>query len=284
MSDMKDELGHRMKDLESRETERRFLPYIPLYARIDGRSFSRFTKKAKRPFDPSITSAMRAATVALIEQTKPLIAYMQSDEISLVWETTDPNEQMFFNGKVQKLTSVLSGIATAGFIRCLVNDPEWNKNHPNWLDRLPHFDARVCQMPTRSEASNMFVWRESDARKNAITMVASTMFSHKALHGKSGEEKLKMIAEKESETGVAFDRFPASLRRGTFIRRETILATISDEQIAAMPAHVRPEPGTTFARSVIRDINMPPFNQVINRVGVIFDGEEPRVADNEIPE
>ena len=98
------------------------------------------------------------------------------------------------------------------------------------------------------------------------------------LHGKSGAEKLEMIAGVKD--GLKFDELPASLRRGTFIRRESVLTAISDEQIAAMPEHVRPAPGTTVIRSVIRDINMPPFNQVVNRVGVIFDGESPRVVDD----
>jgi len=37
-------IGDRMKDYESYETNRRFLPNLPIYARIDGHGFSRFTQ------------------------------------------------------------------------------------------------------------------------------------------------------------------------------------------------------------------------------------------------
>ena len=39
-----DALGDRMKAYERQETEQRFIPLLPIYARIDGRGFSKFTK------------------------------------------------------------------------------------------------------------------------------------------------------------------------------------------------------------------------------------------------
>lgn len=274
-----DEFGARMKEYEARETGRKFLPYIPVYARIDGRSFSKFTKKANRPFDDSITEAMHAATRALIEQTGATIGYTQSDEISLVWEVTEPGEAMMFDGKVQKMTSVLAGIATAAFMRSLFNDDVWNANHPNWMNKMPHFDARVIQLPNRTEAANMFLWRESDARKNAITMVASSLFSHKELHGKSGKEKLKMIESKD----VDFDSFPVHNRRGAFMRRETFPMVMSEELRMSIPEKSRPEKGVEVTRSRIEIIEMPPFNAVFNRERVIFDGHWPDSDRHSLP-
>ena len=178
---------------------------------------------------------------------------------------------MFFAGKVQKITSVVAGIATAAFIRELIKDADWNNAHPNWIDRLPHFDARVLQVPNRTEAANMFLWREADARKNAITMVASSIYSHKELQGKSGKDKLAMIAEK----GMVFDHFPASLRQGAFMRRVVRDVAIPEEQRLSIPERHRPEAGTMVPRSNIEVIDMPQFNLVFNRNEVIFDGAEP---------
>ncbi len=270
-----------MKEYEFRETGRQFLPYIPVYARIDGRSFSKFTKGCEKPFDSSIRGAMHAATAALIEQTKAKIGYVQSDEISLVWETTEPGEDMFFSGKVQKLCSVLSGIATAAFIRHLVQDGVWNKAHPKWLEKLPHFDARVCQMPNRTEASNMFLWREADAAKNGITMIASSMFSHKALHGKSGREKIAMINTEAAATGtrIPYESYSAISQRGAFMRRALKELPIPEAQRMAIPEHARPEPGVMVSRGSVDVIDMPPFNKVQNRNEVIFDGAEPICLD-----
>ena len=46
-----DALGDRMKAYERQETELRFIPLLPIYARIDGRGFSKFTKGFARPYD-----------------------------------------------------------------------------------------------------------------------------------------------------------------------------------------------------------------------------------------
>lgn len=270
---MKDEMGNRLKGYEARETERKFLPYIPVYARIDGRSFSKFTKNAIRPFDSSITNAMHTATRALVEQTGAEIGYVQSDEISLVWETKEPNEGMFFDGKVQKMCSVLAGIATAAFIKALIEDKDWNERNPTWLAKMPHFDARVIQLPNRVEAANMFLWREMDARKNAISMVAHSMFSHKSLQGQSGKTKLEMIMKE----GFDFDGLPASAKRGVFMRRVIKDVPLSEEIRIRIPEKSRPEQGATVTRSAVDIIEMPPFNTVQNRVEVIFDGATPIV-------
>lgn len=60
-----DDLGDRMKFLEGFETARRFLPGLPLYARIDGRGFSKFTKNMARPFDEQMVRAMVDTTKIL---------------------------------------------------------------------------------------------------------------------------------------------------------------------------------------------------------------------------
>lgn len=170
---MADALGDRMKDYETQECARRFLPMLPVYARIDGRSFSRFTRDFARPFDERISKAMIETTKGLVDHTHARISYTQSDEISLVWLGDTYESGIFFDGKIMKMASVLAGLATALFINAL----------PSYGERLPHFDCRVLQLPNRAEATNMFLWRELDATKNAISMAARAYYSHKALVG-----------------------------------------------------------------------------------------------------
>ncbi len=261
-----DALGDRMKDFESRETSRRFLPYIPVYARIDGRGFSKFTRGTDKPFDAAISAAMVAATRHLVEKTHAKIGYVQSDEISLVWTTTEPEEELFFKGKVQKMASVLAGMATAAFIKALLEG-----DRADWVSRLPHFDARVIQLPNREEAANMILWREMDARKNAISMAAHAHFSHKSLHGLNGREKLDRLAE----AGVDFDAYPVAFRRGVFLRREVRETVLPESVRLSIPEKSRPEAGAVFQRSSVEILDMPQFNQVANRAEVIFDKAQP---------
>lgn len=87
------DLGDRMKAYENVETGRRFTPLLPVYARIDGRSFHAFTHGMDRPFDDKLISVMRETTRRLVEETDALVGYTQSDEISLLWYRDDPKSQ-----------------------------------------------------------------------------------------------------------------------------------------------------------------------------------------------
>lgn len=267
---MIDELGDRMKMLESYETGRRFLPLLPVYARIDGRGFSKFTRDMHRPYDHRMSSCMIETVRALVEHTHARIGYTQSDEISLVWQADSYENGIFFDGKVQKMVSVLAGLATAAFTRAVLDSKDGAFRA--YAERLPHFDCRVFQLPSRTEAANAFVWRAKDASRNAITMVAQHHFSHKALQNKSTRDMLAMLAEKDVHFATDFPDF---FKHGTFVRRVTETRALSAAELARIPESKRPEPGHTFARSAVRPLPMPPFVLVKNREGVIFDGEDP---------
>jgi tRNA(His) guanylyltransferase len=256
----KDDFGNRMKAYEAVETARKLDPMQPIYARIDGRSFSRFTSGMDRPFDAGMTSAMIETTKHLVHETHARIGYTQSDEISLVWLSDSPESDVVFSGKLQKMTSVLASMAAAKFARVCPAGYE---------DRMPHFDCRVFQLPSKEEASNAFLWRAMDARKNAISMVAQSKFSHKKLHGKDQKAMLAML----TEIGVEFDDFPASFRCGSFVRRFTVERLLSLDELERIPEKHRPE--GPVMRNEMRVIDMPPFNRVSNRVEVIFDAADP---------
>ena len=64
----KDSLGDRMKGYERRETNRRFMNFAPVIARMDGRGFSKWTKGLERPYDKELSAAMVAVTRRLVEQ------------------------------------------------------------------------------------------------------------------------------------------------------------------------------------------------------------------------
>lgn len=268
---MQDNLGDRMKLFESRESDRRLLPTLPVYARIDGRSFSAFTRGMKRPYDPAMTEVMVRTTEALVEETQARIGYTQSDEISLVWQSERFDSSIFFDHRISKMTSVLAAYATASFILAL-------QDEGTYADRIrqrPHFDCRVFQLPSRVEAANAFLWREQDAAKNAVSMAARSVYSHKALDHKSGPEMQEMLFAK----GINFNDYPAFFKRGTFVRREAIWREFTDEERDAIPEKHRPEPGAKVQRSKIVRLDMPRFGSVTNRDAVIFDGAAPIIAE-----
>lgn len=261
----KDDLGDRMKTYEWTETSRRIEDGLPIYARIDGRGFSRFTRHMQRPFDPRMTRCMIETAKHLVDKTHADIGYVQSDEISLVWAASGQGSDRFFSGKIQKMCSVLASMAAARF--AVEYAGEFNEISRDF----PHFDCRVIAMPNNAEATNMLLWREMDARKNAVSMAARHFFSHRDLQGKSTKEMVEMMLTR----GQAMDDYPVSFTRGTWIKRATALRELSDGEMSRIPEKHRPSLGTLVERSRIDVISMPPFNTVANRERVVFGGEQP---------
>ena len=271
----KDNMGDRLKGYEAAEAGRKFMPLLPVYARIDGRSFSKFTKNMNRPYDERMSRCMIETTKYLVEQTHALIGYTQSDEISLAWYSDSVDSQIFFDGKIQKMVSVLAGMASTAFFANYLNTFSASSDdyYVN-LQNLPCFDCRVFQLPNKSELANTFLWREMDATKNAISMAARAHFSHKDLHGKNGSEMQEMMWQ----AGTNFNDYPAFFKRGTFVRRELVDHELSAGEYANIPERHRPN-GMTVKRHKIVELDMPPFSRVDNRVEVIFDGEPPFVIE-----
>lgn len=260
----KDEFGDRMKLFELQETGRQFMRLLPIYARIDGKCFSKFTRGMKRPYDVDMSRCMIETTKYLVKETGARIGYCQSDEISLIWYSDSYDSQVFFNGRVFKMTSVLAAMATSAFTL------EGLKAFPDRVQRMrPVFDCRIFQLPNLVEASNALLWREMDATKNAVSMAARSMFSHKELDGQGRADMHEMMFQK----GHNFNDYPAFFKRGTFVQRKQVLRTLTDDEIKRIPPDRVPT-GPVLRHEIV-ELDMPSFRTVKNRVGVIFDGEPP---------
>jgi tRNA(His) 5'-end guanylyltransferase len=272
-----DDFGNRMKDYEGAEAERRLIPMLPVCARLDGRCFSKFTQKMKRPYDERLSRLMIEVTKHLVKETNACIGYTQSDEISLVWYYKEYNSEMMFSRKVHKLTSILASECTAHF-NWMFYRPGFFGD-PGWLSRSdvkPRpavFDCRVWQVPTTAEAANVFLWREQDATKNAISMAAQSVYSHKQLQNKNGSEMKKMLSQKD----IDFNDYPSFFKRGTFVQRREKTCKLTPKEIIELPPHhaARKNPDLKFMRTEIVILEMPKFSSVKNRENVIFKREEP---------
>lgn len=268
---MRDDLGDRMKLYEGQESGRRFMPKLPILARLDGRSFHSFCKGLDRPFDERFKDLMVHATKYLVEETNALVGYRQSDEITLCWYSDDIKSQVFFDGRIQKMTSILAAMATARFNRLL------SEYLPDKAHLMPTFDCRVWQVPTLEEAANVFVWREQDAVRNSIQMVGQANFSHKQLQGKGCNEIQEMLFQ---EKGINWSNYPAWARRGTYVRKIRVARPFSAAEIDKLPAkhEARTNPDLKVERWVWDDREMPKIVLVTNRVETLFRGEDPIVV------
>lgn len=269
MGNKNDSFGNRMKIYEQAEAGRKTCPLLPVLIRLDGKGFSKWTKGLKRPYDEKLTNIMVNVTKILVEELNAKIGYTQSDEITLLLYSDSISSEIYFSGKIQKLVSVSSSIATANFNKyASVEFP----NKP-----LAFFDSRVWSVPTKTEAINSILWREKDATKNSISMAARYYYSHKKLMNKNSSELQEMLFEKD----VNWNNYPSFFKRGTYVQRKVKKMKFNVEEIDKLPKNhnARKDPNMTINRSVVEIIDMPPLLKVINKEGVIFKGEYPIMSE-----
>jgi tRNA(His) guanylyltransferase len=225
-------LGDRMKAYETPSTTRVAFKGQPLVVRLDGKSFHTYTKGLKRPYDERLSNLMVETMAELVDRFNANVGYVQSDEITLVWLTTpDGTVELPFAGRFQKLESLLAGFTSAFFARKAL------EVFPEKAHLVPYFDARAFIVPTVQEAYHAVLWRQQDCTKNAISMAAQSMFSHKELQGRSGPQMQEMMWKK---FGVNFNDYPAFFKRGTFARRVKEERVLTEEQLAKIPEGRRP--------------------------------------------
>lgn len=263
-----DDLGDRMKSYEAAESSRHLMPLLPICVRIDGRSFSRWTRDLNRPYDEGLVQCMIETTRFLVEESNAAIGYTQSDEISLVLLQTSFHSQPFFNGKVQKLASVLASAATAKF------QEQVAIHLPQKVGQLAMFDCRVWNVPSLEEAANALLWRELDATRNSIQSAAHAQYSHKELDQKSQSEMQELLFQK----GINWNDYPNFFKRGTYIRRSKIRRELTQKEREAIPEPHRPPVGEQVERTTIQALELPPLRKITNRKEVLFEGAQPDIA------
>ena len=229
----KDSLGERMKDYEGRSQSH--LPrrtYTIL--RIDGKAFHSFLKHAQRPYDLGVMDDMDSTAKFLCENIQGCkLAYVQSDEITLVltdFETI--TTQAWFDGNVQKITSISASMAAAKFNQlrlmrlCKEITKEQIEDQPyatfeSILEKpLASFDSRCWVIPDWAEVSNVILWRQQDCTRNSIQMQGQAIFSHKELQGKSCNDIQDMLM---TQKGINWNDCPDGFKRGRCIVKTTEL-------------------------------------------------------------
>lgn len=261
------EIGQRMKEYEKLETNRRLIPMLPIYIRLDGRYFSQLTKDMDKPYDQRMCNIMINVTKSLVRETNALIGYTQSDEINLVLPGYVDNKSCAFGNKIHKLTSIYAGMASSLF---LINYMCFFHIVAGELKIAPSFDCRVINLPNETEVANMILWRNLDATKNAINSAASILFTNKELLNKTGNEKQEMLFK----MGINFNDYPEHFKRGIFIRKIPVRELIDSKTWNKIPDKSKPKSRMILRKKIIT-LSMPPFSQVFNREEVIFKNAHP---------
>lgn len=223
----KDPLGDRIK----RQYEHRCRHYLPrrsyVIIRVDGRAFHTFTRHCERPFDRELIADMNAVAVALCEQIPGAqFAFTQSDEVSvLLTDFQSMQTEAWFDNNQSKLESLSASLATVAFNRSRLNRlvPRHGVEAMELREAWAAFDSRAFLVPDVNEVANVFIWRQQDATRNSIQMVAQAHFRHEELEGVGTNEMQEKLWQ---ERGINWNDFEVSLKRGRFVERQTVVRTV----------------------------------------------------------
>ena len=72
------------------------------------------------------------------------------------------------------------------------------------------FDARCFNVPME-EVANLLYWRQIDAMKNSVQMLARAYFAHRRLQNKNCDQMKQMLETK----GISWDQLPVYQQRGS---------------------------------------------------------------------
>ncbi|TCP69128.1 tRNA(His) guanylyltransferase Thg1 family protein [Baia soyae] len=204
-----DDFGNRMKAYEN--SFRMYLPKrMPILLRIDGCHFHTFTRGLNRPFDEKLALAFWETCKFLAANMMGCkLIYHQSDEISILLTNYDKlMTESWFDNNLQKIVSVSASLATAKFNEII---REMIPNAP-----LATFDSRAWILP-HDEVVNYFLWRQMDATKNSISMLAQSQFTQRELNGLDGKQlQDKLMLEK----GMNWNDLPIWQKRGVCITKQ----------------------------------------------------------------
>lgn len=237
----KDSLGDRMKSYE--DSYRISLPIrMPVILRIDGKAFHSYTKGCKKPVDQGLVDTMNLTAKYLCEHVQGCqIAYVQSDEISLLlnnFKTLDT--QSWFDNTLQKMVSISASMASVTFTTeswRIWGFQKYNEGQENEFSEAiikpAYFDSRAFIVP-KEDVCNYFLWRQQDATRNSVQMLARTLYSHKECNNKNNSELQEMCFKK----GFNWNDCPTSQKRGRcIVKTKTLKQGVNPKNGNVFMAH-----------------------------------------------
>ena len=212
-----------------------------IIAHIDGRSFSKMIKnKFQKPFDRDFINMMNETASYLCAMVQGVhLAYVQSDEISLLIKKNTPESDVFFGGRLCKMQSIIASLATAKFNQLMTAKTIQNNMYEITLMdfedtedtvyspsdcvntvlnmALCQFDCKVWDVDTANDAMAWFLFRNIDCVRNSKQQAAQTYLSHNTLLGLDSDTQIKMLLD---EKGVDWNSFSSGEKWGRLIYRE----------------------------------------------------------------
>ena len=246
-----EKLGDRMKRYESIIDNKILIkPCESFIIRLDGRSFSKFTKKFHKPFDIIFVKAMGLTTLDLIKQFEAQTGYTHSDEITLIFNSKCSEDEYFeycekqsknlltkddkslpihmFNGRIQKILSLVSSYCSVRFNYHLVKliEPIKELYDLKFVEIIESmnamFDGRILifEEANKYEILNHQIWRSiHDCSRNAVQTYAYTYFGPKKIMNKDTKQMIQMMIDEKSLDWENSEQVPIFIKHGLYCKK-----------------------------------------------------------------
>lgn len=246
-----EKLGDRMKRYESIIDNKIVIkPCESFIIRLDGRSFSKFTKKFHKPFDIIFVKAMGLTTLDLIKQFEAQTGYTHSDEITLIFNSKCSEDEYFeycekqsknlltkddkslpihmFNGRIQKILSLVSSYCSVRFNYHLVKliEPIKELYDLKFVEIIESmnamFDGRILifEEANKYEILNHQIWRSiHDCSRNAAQTYAYTYFGPKKIMNKDTKQMIQMMIDEKSLDWKNSEQVPIFIKHGLYCKK-----------------------------------------------------------------
>ncbi|KAF4553380.1 tRNA(His) guanylyltransferase [Elsinoe fawcettii] len=217
------------------------LPETWIVVRLDGRGFSKFTKRYKfeKPNDKRAIDLMNSAALETMRGLiDVVVAYGQSDEYSFVFH----KDTQLFERRAQKLVTT---IVSTFSVQYALQWPRFFPDDP-LTEPYPTFDGRYVLYPNVKILRDYISWRQADCHVN--NLYNTTFWSMVLKGGQSNtdaEQELKgtLSADKNeilfTRFGINYNKELEVFKKGTVIYRDlsdTTSSSNSDEPLSKTQA------------------------------------------------
>jgi tRNA(His) 5'-end guanylyltransferase len=211
-----------------------------IIAHIDGRSFSKMIKnKFQKPFDVNFIDMMNKTAQYLCQMVQGThLAYVQSDEITLIIKKNTEDSDVFFGGRLCKMQSIIASLATAKFNQLMtakaIQDNMYETTLMDFEDTiynpsdcvnavlnmaLCQFDCKIWDVDNANDAMAWLLFRNIDCTRNSKQQTCQTYLSHKELMSKHTDEQVALLLE---EKGINWFDLPDGQKYGRLIQKQMV--------------------------------------------------------------
>jgi len=226
------------------------IPRLPVIIKVDGRNFSRLTRRLDRPFCSKLINVFKNKLLQAIQQIDGAVfGFQYSDRFVFVLRNDRTfEEKPFCQNQIQDINGLVSSIISVNFFKNLVLEDELNE-----LDGDAIFKTKVFALPSLNEVVNHLILKQQLCYGDAIFRATQAEYikiygkveADRLLSGKKLDEKIDLL---KSECDIDYeDYYPKAYRLGIGAYK--------------VPKIIKTEDGEFQKNKWVIDSNLPSFLQ-----------------------